>query len=145
MYSFNFYETLYQGFCAKTFGDRLKNERLKKGLSQSDLSNLTNITRAAISEYELNNIIPTKETLLKIGAVLDIDYICNEGYSKLIISNFNEKLKLWRLKNNLSIAKACNYFNTDKCTYYKWEKGIFNISKYKYYKNKNLIDSILDL
>ena len=145
MYSFNLYETLYENYCDKTFGDRLKNERLKKGLSQSDLSNLTNIARAAISEYELNNIIPTKETLLKIGGVLDIDYICNEGYSKLIISNFNEKLKLWRLKNNLSITKASAYFNTYKSTYYKWEKGIFNISKDKYYHNKNLIDSILDL
>lgn len=145
MYSFNFYETLYEGCCDKTFGDRLKNERLKKGLSQSDLSNLINITRAAISEYELNNIIPTKETLLKIASVLDIHYICNEGYSKLIISNFDEKLKLWRLKNNLSIAKASSYFNTDRGSYYKWEKGIFNISKDKYYQNKNLIDSILDL
>lgn len=145
MFSFNFYETLHKGSCNKTFGDRLKNERLKKGLSQSDLSNLTNITRAALSEYELNNIIPTKETILKIGSVLDIDYICNEGYSKLIVSNFNEKLKLWRLKNNLSITKASTYFNTDKSTYYKWEKGIFNISKEKYYCNKNLIDSILDL
>ena len=145
MYSFNFYETLYKDCCDKTFGDRLKYERLKKGLSQSDLSNLTNITRAAISEYELNNIIPTKETLLKINSVLDINYICNEGYSKLIISNFNEKLKLWRLKNNLSIAKACNYFNTDRGTYYKWEKGIFNISKDKYYQNKKIIDSILNL
>ena len=76
---------------------------------------------------------------------MDIDYICNEGYSKLIISNFNEKLKLWRLKNNLSITKASTYFNTDKSTYYKWEKGIFSISKEKYYCNKNLIDSILDL
>lgn len=145
MFSFNFYETLYKGSSDKTFGDRLKNERLKKGLSQSDLSNLTNITRAAISEYELNNIIPTKETLLKIGSVLDIDYICNEGYSKLIISNFNENLKLWRLKNNLSITKASAYFDTDKSTYYKWEKGVFNISKDKYYQNKSLIDSILDL
>ena len=145
MYSFNFYETLYEDCCDKTFGDRLKNERLKKGLSQYDLSNLTNITRAALSEYELNNIIPTKKTILKIGSVLDIDYICNEGYSKLIISNFNEKLKLWRLKNNLSITKASTYFNTDKSTYYKWEKGIFSISKEKYYCNKNLIYSILDL
>ena len=145
MYSFNFYETLYEDCCDKTFGDRLKNEILKKGLSQYDLSNLTNITRAALSEYELNNIIPTKKTILKIGSVLDIDYICNEGYSKLIISNFNEKLKLWRLKNNLSITKASTYFNTDKSTYYKWEKGIFSISKEKYYCNKNLIDSILDL
>ena len=145
MYSFNFYETLYQGSSDKTFGDRLKNERLKKGLSQFDLSNLTNITRTAISEYELNNIIPTKETILKIGLILNIDYICSEGYSKLIISNFNEKLKLWRLKNNLSITKASTFFDTDKSTYYKWEKGIFNISKDKYYQNKNLIDSILNL
>ena len=145
MYSFNFYRTLYKGYSDKTFGDRLKNERLKKGLSQQDLSNLTNIARASISEYELNNIIPTKETLLKIGLILDISYICNEGYSKLIISNFPNKLKLWRIKNNLSITKACKYFYTDRSTYYKWEKGIFNISKEKYYCNKNLIDSILDL
>lgn len=145
MFSFNFYKALYKGSSDKTFGDRLKNERLKKGLSQYDLSNLINITRAAISEYELNNIIPTKETILKIGLVLNIDYICSEGYSKLIISNFNKKLKLWRLKNNLSITKASTFFDTDKSTYYKWENGIFNMSKDKYYQNKNLIDSILDL
>ena len=145
MFSFNFYETLYNDSSGETFGDRLKNERLKKGLSQYDLSKLTCITRGSISEYELNNIIPTKETLLKIGSILDISYICNEGYSKLIISNFPNKLKLWRVKNNLSIAKACKYFHTDRGTYYKWEKGIFNISKEKYYYNKNLIDYILDL
>lgn len=118
MFSFNFYETLYNDSSGKTFGDMLKNERLKKSLSQYDLSKLTNITRGTISEYKVNSIIPTKETLLKIGLILDINYICNEGYSKLIISNFCNKLKLWRVKNNLSITKACKYFYTDKSTYY---------------------------
>lgn len=144
-FSFNFYETLYNSCTGETFGDRLKIERLRKGLSQSDLSKLSGIRRSDISIYELDNTIPTKNTLIKLSKVLDLNYICNEGYSKLIISDFSNKLKLWRIKNNYSIANACKYFDTDRSTYYKWEKGIFNISKDKYYYNKNLIDSILDL
>ena len=42
-------------------------------------------------------------------------------------------------KNNYSIANACKYFNIDRSTYYKWEKGLFNISKNKYDYNKNLM------
>ena len=110
-----------------------------------DLSKLINVTRSDISKYELNDIIPNKETLFKIGKVLNIRYICNDGYTNIIISDFKKKLKYWRLKNNLTISKACKYFNTDKSTYYKWEKGIFNISREKYNSNKALIDYILTL
>ena len=97
-FSFNFYETLYNSYTGETFGDRLKIERLRKGLSQSDLSKLSSIRRSDISVYELDNTIPTKNTLIKLGKVLDLNYICNEGYSKLIISDFPNKLKLWRIK-----------------------------------------------
>ncbi|MEG2246415.1 MAG: helix-turn-helix transcriptional regulator [Peptostreptococcaceae bacterium] len=145
MYSFNFYEILYKGLSGDTFGDRLKIERLRKGLSQSDLSILSGIRRSDISIYELDSTFPTKNTLIKLGKVLDLNYICNEGYSKLIISDFSNKLKLWRIQNNYSIANACKYFYTDRSTYYKWEKGLFNISKDKYSSSKNLIDSILNL
>lgn len=136
---------MYNSCTGETFGDRLKIERIRKGLSQSDLSKVTGITRTTISEYELNNIIPSKDTLLKIGHILNLDFICCEGYSKLLICNFYLKLKYWREKNNYSIYQACKIFNIDKSSYYRWEKGVFIISRSKYYSNKALVDSIMNL
>jgi transcriptional regulator with XRE-family HTH domain len=54
------------------FKDRLKQARLKKGLSQSELCKLLGIHVTNISRYERGENKPTTEVLTKIANALDI-------------------------------------------------------------------------
>jgi transcriptional regulator with XRE-family HTH domain len=46
-----------------TFGDRLKKAREHAGLTQAELAELTGISRATISNYEVDKFTPTKPNL----------------------------------------------------------------------------------
>ncbi len=52
----------------------LKNARLKKGLLVKDVSLLAEIDQALISKFEHGARKPTKEQLLKLSQVLDVEY-----------------------------------------------------------------------
>lgn len=55
------------------FGDKLRQIRVGKGLSQTDLAeNIPDISQRYISEVERNLYIPTKDKLAKIGTALDL-------------------------------------------------------------------------
>jgi transcriptional regulator with XRE-family HTH domain len=46
-----------------TFGDRLKKAREHAGLTQAELAEMTGISRATISNYEVDKFTPTKPNL----------------------------------------------------------------------------------
>ena len=54
-------------------GIRLKKYRTKRGLSQTELSNLVGVTPSTISQVESDLIYPSLPALLKIAEVLDVD------------------------------------------------------------------------
>lgn len=56
-----------------TTGEKIKNIRIKKGLTQSELSDETGIHKMLISKYETNKVIPKTENIDKICKVLNID------------------------------------------------------------------------
>lgn len=56
-----------------SFGDRLKEARLKKGLKQTELSNLVGLTQNAVSNYETKVSFPNIEVLYKLMRTLDVD------------------------------------------------------------------------
>lgn len=146
MYSFNYYLYKYNNYdITTTIGNRIKNERFRNNLSQKKLSSLINISRNTIADYELDLVHPSKNNLLKLGLILDLKYICCEGYSKLLMSNFSEKLKHWRKLHNISVYEASKHLNINKDTYYRWESNQYIISKKVYENNKKLLDFILNL
>lgn len=55
-----------------TLGERLKKARKRRGLSQSQVSELTQISDKAISRYENNSSDPSPETLLKLCRLYDV-------------------------------------------------------------------------
>ena len=59
------------------FSKRLKKLRLEKGLLQRELAELLNLTRPAITYYELGKRFPDQEILKKIADFFDvsIDYL----------------------------------------------------------------------
>lgn len=58
------------------FGQRLKSERKKYGMSQTELSDLTDIPQPYISEYENKGRMPTVINLI----VLSEQLCCSIGY-----------------------------------------------------------------
>lgn len=61
------------------FGDRLKELRIKRGLSQEELSRLLNTKNANISNWERGTTRPDIDTLKKISFLFDVstDYLLN--------------------------------------------------------------------
>jgi len=53
-------------------------------LSILEVAELCNVTKSVISGYECNRYNPTKEVLNLMSSKFDIDYICMEGYTKLV-------------------------------------------------------------
>jgi len=53
-------------------GDRLRELREQKGLSQNDIEEKTGIMRCYISRVENGHTIPSLETLIRLAAALDV-------------------------------------------------------------------------
>jgi len=58
-------------------GERLRELRLRRKISQEEVARHIGITRSAYSHYEINNRQPVYETLIKLAAFFDVslDYI----------------------------------------------------------------------
>ena len=52
----------------RTFGRRLRETRIKAGLSQSDLEVISGIPKARLSRYENGHVAPSIQTLERRGA-----------------------------------------------------------------------------
>jgi transcriptional regulator with XRE-family HTH domain len=63
---------------SEVIADRIKEERLIKGWSQTNLWHATNLSSSALSEIETGKRIPKLETLIRIADALDLslDYLC---------------------------------------------------------------------
>lgn len=60
-----------------SIGERLRELRLRRKISQEEVARHIGITRSAYSHYEINNRQPVYETLIKLSAYFDVslDYI----------------------------------------------------------------------
>ena len=66
------------------FGDKLQLLRKSKKMSQDNLANSLNVSRQAISKWELNSSIPDTENVVKICKLFEVsaDYLLNDSYEK---------------------------------------------------------------
>lgn len=70
-----------------TFGEKLQFLRKQKGFSQEKLSEQLNVSRQAISKWELGESLPDTENVVKLGNLFSVsldyllnDSICSENY-----------------------------------------------------------------
>jgi transcriptional regulator with XRE-family HTH domain len=65
-------------------GERLRELRLRRNISQEEVARHIGITRSAYSHYEINNRQPVYETLIKLAAYFDVslDYMIGGTTSK---------------------------------------------------------------
>jgi transcriptional regulator with XRE-family HTH domain len=68
----------------KTFGDRLKELREEKGLTQGALGEMLNVKDTSISNWENGRRFPDKETLVKMANIFNVttDYLLNNSENK---------------------------------------------------------------
>lgn len=124
-----------------TFGDRLKKSRLELGLSISQVAKLCGVTDSVVSGYEGNRYNPTKEILTLLSSTFDIDYLCMDGYTKLVYNfdKFLDKLRLWMNENNYTRDVASNNLGVSRSLLRYWfNGGVIKISTYNNI-HKNLV------
>lgn len=67
-------------FDKKAIGERIKEYRVARGLTQSDLANKANITRIALGNYERGQRIPTIDIFARIAMALNVSIDELMGY-----------------------------------------------------------------
>ncbi|MFC5403732.1 helix-turn-helix domain-containing protein [Cohnella soli] len=67
-----------------SMGERLRELRLRRKISQEEVAKHIGITRSAYSHYEINNRQPVYETLIKLASFFDVslDYMIGGAASK---------------------------------------------------------------
>ena len=94
-------------------GDKIKEARLKRNLSQEDLGNMLGVTKVSVCGYEMGTRTPTLETFIKIIDTLDmqpndllnrtISVVCDneETYGYKITKEELDIIKELRVNNKL--------------------------------------------
>ena len=76
------------------FGQKLRNLRLEAGMTQAELAQRLNITKAVISYYELHERCPSPEVLIKLASIFHVstDYLLGISSRKMIdVSDLSEE------------------------------------------------------
>ncbi|MEG0026489.1 MAG: helix-turn-helix transcriptional regulator [Bacilli bacterium] len=97
-------------------GQRIKEERIKKGYSQQELGDLLGITKVSICGYEKGTRTPTMANFLDLIKVLEVnpDYLL--GRDGIGISEDIEKQQVTIAKEDIVILKE---FKNNKILYNK--------------------------
>jgi transcriptional regulator with XRE-family HTH domain len=86
-----------------TMGDRLRELRLRKNISQEEVAKQIGITRSAYSHYEINNRQPVYETLKKLAVLFNVslDYIIGGESAKPDTPVTPEAIEIIRILNGM--------------------------------------------
>ncbi len=86
-------------------GERIKEARKKKNLSQQELGDLLGVSKVSICGYEKGLRIPTMENFLQLIDILDLspDYLLGRDIN--CISDQEEKYSVKLAKEDLAIIK----------------------------------------
>lgn len=143
-YYFNLYVELYKNLSVNTIGDKLKKMRLMLGMTQQEFSQLLDIQRSAVNDYESNNILPAPDVIIKLSNILGKDSFKFDDYARFILSDYQDRLKKWRIDNKYSLRKVASIIEVCSTTYRSWENGTSYISRDSFYKNKSILSKIAD-
>ena len=73
-----------------TFGDRLRELRLSKGLRQIDLCEILNVSKSAVGAYERNEREPVYKQLMNLADYFNVslDYLLGRSDEPLIVEQY---------------------------------------------------------
>ena len=108
-----------------TFGQRLRKSRLELGLSVKDVADICKITPSVVNGYELERFYPSKEILYLLSSTFNVNYLCSDGYTNLILNYdiFIENLKIWISDNNFTTQIAADKLGVSRSLLRFWFNG----------------------
>ena len=76
-----------------TIGDRIKELRIQKQLTQSDLAGMVGLTYVQIGRYETHKSTPSSDILQKLAKVLDTttDYLMNGSSNDMVAAQLMDR------------------------------------------------------
>ena len=85
-----------------TFGERLRELRLTRKMTQEDLAKQVSLEKMSISKYETGKMLPSSTTLIALSKIFDVkvDYFFREYQAKLTAA------PQFRLKNSAILTKT---------------------------------------
>ncbi len=72
----------------RTFGQRLRETRIRAGLSQSDLEEISGIPKARLSRYENGHVAPSIQTLERLAKALGVSEASLLGEERALMEEF---------------------------------------------------------
>jgi transcriptional regulator with XRE-family HTH domain len=72
----------------RTFGQRLRETRIKAGFSQSDLEEISGIPKARLSRYENGHVEPSIQTLERLARALAVSEASLLGDQRALMEEF---------------------------------------------------------
>ena len=72
----------------RTFGRRLRETRVRAGLSQSDLEEISGIPKARLSRYENGHVAPSIQTLERLARALGVSEASLLGDERAVMEEF---------------------------------------------------------
>lgn len=72
----------------RSFGQRLREARIRAGLSQSELEERSGIPKARLSRYENGHVAPSIQTLERLAAALGVSEASLLGDQRAILEEF---------------------------------------------------------
>ncbi|MGH2634816.1 MAG: helix-turn-helix domain-containing protein [Actinomycetota bacterium] len=72
----------------RTFGQRLRETRIKAGFSQSDLEEISGIPKARLSRYENGHVAPSIQTLERLARALRVSEASLLGDDRALMEEF---------------------------------------------------------
>lgn len=104
-----------------TPGTRIREKRLEKNLTIKDLSELTNISKATLSNIELNKYVLSLTNLRKIAEILKTPISYLGYFENLPEETFGQKLLKARLCNGLTKRELAKKLGVNEKTIAHWE------------------------
>jgi len=86
-------------------GERIKQARLEKGLTQEKLGNLIGVSKVSVCGYETGNRTPTMAMFLKLSESLNVSVDYMLGNDVMAVSEEGESYNVSIAKEDLEIIK----------------------------------------
>lgn len=123
-------------------GEQIAYYRKQKGLTQTQLANLLNVSKSCINAYENRELkLVNVEFLKRVFEVLEINNkIKLPAYEEFILNNQSQKLKKLLKENNLNYKRFSKSINVDYSNVKKWLNGQAIMSKTSYNKIRKIYE-----
>ena len=95
----------------RTFGQRLREARIRAGMSQSDVEEISGIPKARLSRYENGHVAPSIQTLERLAAALGVSEASLLGDQRAILEAFFNALyergvRIYSSEQAVAVAEA---------------------------------------